>query len=117
MEDGNMKRVIAVLSVLAIGAVVGACNNSSSGSAGSAGSGGSAASTPAAAGGDSVGDPTCDDILKRAAAPGCKDKPGIAAITANRDNWKAGLSNSMTKDTIVQTCKSMADTLKAAGCP
>ena len=80
--------------------------------AGGATGGGAGAGGP----GDSVGDPECDDVLKKAAAPACKDKPGISAITANRQNWKNGLANAMTKNATIQACKATMNTLKAAGC-
>jgi hypothetical protein len=62
---------------------------------------------------DSVGAPECDEVIKKAAAPDCKNKPGISAITANVPNWKMGLSNAMTKEATLQACKAAGDTVKA----
>ena len=70
----------------------------------------------ASASGDSVGAPECDEVLKKAAAPECKDKTGISVITANRENWKNGLANARTKDATLQACKAAMETLKAVGC-
>ncbi len=62
---------------------------------------------------DSVGAPECDEVLKKAAAPNCKNKPGISAFTANVSNWKNGLANAMTRDATIQACKAAMDTVKA----
>jgi len=64
--------------------------------------------------GDSVGAPECDEVLKKAAE--CKDKPGMSAITANRENWKNGVANATTKDATIMACKAAMEAVKAVGC-
>ncbi|MBI4955565.1 MAG: hypothetical protein HY908_26335 [Myxococcales bacterium] len=76
----------------------------------------SASASAGAGATDSVGAPECDEILEKAASPACKDKPGMSAITANRDNWKNGLSTAMTRDATIQACKAAMEALKAVGC-
>ena len=96
------------LALVAIGCDVSVSSSGSSSTASAATS-----TAPAGAAGDGVGATECDDVLKRAATPECKDKPGVATISGNRDNWKRGLSEANTKDATIQGCKAAMQTLDA----
>lgn len=114
--------LVSALALAAGGLLVGACGDgggsttgasTSTTTASTAKSGGTAA-TNAGASGDSVGAPECDEVLRKATS--CKDKPGMAAIIANRDQWKSGLSNATTKDATIVGCKTAMEAVKAVGC-
>lgn len=108
--------VLGVLGLAVLGAACGQADSSATASAdpAKAPSGKASGGTQAGASGDSVGSPECDEVLKKATA--CKDKPGMAAIVQNRENWKAGIANAATKDATITACKSSMEAVKAVGC-
>jgi len=73
-----------------------------------------ASGSPGMPAADSVGAPECDEVLAKAAAPDCKDKPGMSAIGANRGVWKMGLSVAISREPTIQMCKQTMETVKTA---
>lgn len=112
MKKAWSRGVLGAVGLAGVGLLVFGCSQGGGGTTGAGtatGTGTGAATKPA---GDSVGAPECDEVLKKAAAADCKDKPGVAAISANKDNWARGISESMTKDATITACKAAMDTLK-----
>jgi hypothetical protein len=79
-----------------------------------AGGSGDSVGSASAGATDSVGAAECDELLKKATAPDCKDKPGMSAIVANTTNWTNGLSTAATRDAIIQACTAWMNAVNAA---
>ncbi|MFO0611710.1 MAG: hypothetical protein U0414_03915 [Polyangiaceae bacterium] len=121
MKTTGARGLLAAVPFVGFALIVFGCSQASSSTTGAgtttATSTASSPQTKASDGsGDSVGAPECDEVLKLASSPECKEKPGIGPIVANRDNWRNGLANAATKDGTLQACKGAMEAIKAVGC-
>jgi hypothetical protein len=118
MKTTWSRSILAATPLVGLSLIVFGCSQASTSTTGgtstATGTGTGTGAAQKAGSGDSVGAAECDEVLKMAASPECKEKPGMSAIVTNRENWKNGISNSATKDPTIQACKAALETIKMA---